>query len=105
MFDENLIQRSEELGHYLQSALLKIASPLIKEIRGKGLFIGLELDLQYVKGRDICLQLLDQGLLSYDTHGSVIRLAPPLVISKEQLDDALTILKKVLLASAAKIGF
>ena len=105
LFDENLIQRSEELGHYLQSALLKIASPLIKEIRGKGLFIGLELDLQYVKGRDICLQLLDQGLLSYDTHGSVIRLAPPLVISKEQLDDALTILKKVLLASAAKIGF
>ena len=61
--------------------------------------------MQYVKGRDICLQLLDQGLLSYDTHGSVIRLAPPLVISKEQLDDALTILKKVLLASAAKIGF
>lgn len=99
LFDENLIQRSAELGDYLHQSLLKIASPLIKEIRGKGLFIGVELDGRYAKGRDIVLQLLEQGLLSYETHDTVIRLAPPLVISKPQLDEALSILKKVLLAN------
>lgn len=101
LFDENLIQRSAELGDYLHQNLLKISSPLIKEIRGKGLFIGVELDARYAKGRDIVLQLLEHGLLSYETHGTVIRLAPPLVISKEQLDEALNILKKVLLANTA----
>ncbi len=102
LFDENLIQRSAELGDYLHQNLLKISSPLIKEIRGKGLFIGVELDACYAKGRDIVLQLLEHGLLSYETHGTVIRLAPPLVISKEQLDEALTILKKVLLANTVQ---
>ncbi|WP_342147772.1 ornithine--oxo-acid transaminase [Rickettsiella endosymbiont of Aleochara curtula] len=102
LFDENLIQRSAELGDYLHQNLLKIASPLIKEIRGKGLFIGVELDGRYAKGRDIVLQLLEQGLLSYETHDTVIRLAPPLVISKEQLDEALSILKKVLLANTVQ---
>jgi ornithine--oxo-acid transaminase len=101
LFDENLIQRSEELGDYLHQNLLKISSPLIKEIRGKGLFIGVELDSRYAKGRDIVLQLLEHGLLSYETHDTVIRLAPPLVISIEQLDEALTILKKVLLVNNA----
>lgn len=97
LFDQHLIQRSVELGDYLHQGLLEISSPLIKEIRGKGLFIGIELNPQYAKGRDIVLQLLAQGLLSYETHDTVIRLAPPLVISQEQLDEALTILKKVLL--------
>ncbi len=99
LFDENLIQRSKELGDYLYQSLLKISSPLIKEIRGKGLFVGIELDSRYAKGREIVLQLLEHGLLSYETHDTVIRLAPPLVISKQQLDEALTILKKVLLAN------
>lgn len=103
LFDENLIQRSAELGDYLHQNLLKISSPLIKEIRGKGLFIGLELDSRYAEGRNIVLQLLEHGLLSYETHGTVIRLVPPLVISKEQLDEALMILKKVLSANAAKV--
>ena len=103
LFDENLIQRSEELGDYLYQQLLKISSPLIKEIRGKGLFIGVELDSRYAKGRDIVLQLLEHGLLSYETHDTVIRLAPPLVISKEQLDEALSLLKKVFLANTAEV--
>lgn len=101
LFEENLIQRSAEMGDYLHQSLLKISSPLIKEIRGKGLFIGVELDSRYAKGRDIVLQLLEHGLLSYETHDTVIRLAPPLVISKEQLDEALTILNKVLLINSA----
>lgn len=102
LFDENLIQRSAELGDYLHQSLLKISSPLIKEIRGKGLFVGVELDARYAKGRDIVLQLLEHGLLSYETHGTVIRLAPPLVISKQQLDEALNILKKVFLANTVQ---
>lgn len=97
LFDENLIQHSKEMGDYLFEALQKIETPLIKEIRGKGLFIGLELNPQYAKGREICLKLLDEGLLSYETHDTVIRLAPPLVITKEQLDEAIQILKKVLM--------
>ncbi|KAF5283805.1 hypothetical protein FQR65_LT13721 [Abscondita terminalis] len=101
LFEENLIQRSDELGDYLHQNLLEISSPLIKEIRGKGLFIGVELDSRYVKGRAIVLQLLEHGLLSYETHDTVIRLAPPLVISKGQLDEALAILKKVLLAKTS----
>ncbi len=96
LFDEKLIQRSQELGDYLHQALLKIKTPLIKEIRGKGLFIGLELDPS-VNGREVCLKLLAEGLLSYETHQTVIRLAPPLVITKEQLDEAIAILKKVLM--------
>lgn len=96
LFDENLIQDSKEMGHYLYEELQKIETPLIKEIRGKGLFIGLELDPQYANGREICLKLLDEGLLSYETHETVIRLAPPLVITKEQLDEAIQILRKVL---------
>ncbi|WP_244887578.1 ornithine--oxo-acid transaminase [Rickettsiella grylli] len=95
LIDENLIQRSKELGEYLLQNLLKITSPMIKEVRGQGLFIGVELDSRYAKGRDIVLKLLDQGLLSYETHDTVIRLAPPLVISKDQLDEALTLLKQV----------
>ena len=85
----------------MHQSLIEISSPLIKEIRGKGLFIGVELDSRYTQGRAIVLQLLEHGLLSYETHDTVIRLAPPLVISKEQLDEALAILKKVLLAKTA----
>ncbi len=96
LLDENLIQGSKERGCYLYEELQKIETPLIKEIRGKGLFIGLELDPKYVNGREICLKLLDEGLLSYETHETVIRLAPPLVITKEQLDEAIQILRKVL---------
>lgn len=96
LFEENLIERSRNMGEYLYNELQKIETPVIKEIRGKGLFIGLELDPQYANGRDVCLKLLDKGLLSYETHETVIRLAPPLVINKEQLDEAIQILKKVL---------
>lgn len=101
LFEENLIQHSAELGDYLHQGLLEISSPLIKEIRGKGLFIGVELDSRFANGRDVVLQLLEHGLLSYETHDTVIRLAPPLVINKEQLNEALAILKKVLLSNTA----
>ena len=96
LVEERLAERSEELGAYMTQGLRTIQSPLIKEIRGKGLFIGLEIDSEKTSARAICLKLLEQGLLSKETHGTVVRLAPPLVIDKEQIDLAIDMIRAVL---------
>lgn len=93
IMEENLIQKSAELGDYLMSRLKSISSSKIKEIRGKGLFIGIEL---YEKARNYCEQLKQDGLLCKETHENVIRLAPPLIISKDEIDWAFEKVKKVL---------
>lgn len=93
IMEENLIQKSAELGDYLMSRLKSINSSKIKEIRGKGLFIGIEL---YEKARNYCEQLKQDGLLCKETHENVIRLAPPLIISKDEIDWAFEKVKKVL---------
>lgn len=98
LVSENLTARSAELGDYFLNALLKINHPLIKEVRGKGLFVGIELDTQHVSARDVCIVLMKNGLLTKDTHETVIRLCPPLVITKEQLDDAVEIIERSLKA-------
>ncbi len=98
LVSENLTARSAELGDYFLNALLKINHPLIKEVRGKGLFVGIELDTQHVSARDVCIVLMKNGLLTKDTHETVIRLCPPLVITKEQLDDAVEIIEHSLKA-------
>lgn len=99
--DENLITEAAKLGEYFQVQLKKIASPLIKEIRGKGLLIGVEIDKRY-SAHDICLRLLPHGVLCKDTHGTVIRLAPPLIITKEQIDEVVNALTCVLKEIAPK---
>ena len=91
--DEKLPKRSEALGHYFKSELEKINSPLIKEIRGRGLFIGVELT---ELARPYCQQLMQLGLLCKETHDYVIHLAPPLIIEKENLNWALDKIKLVL---------
>lgn len=91
--DENLAARSLELGEYFMSKLKEIDNPMIKEVRGKGLFIGVELREE---ARKYCESLKEQGLLCKETHENVIRFAPPLVITKEDLDWALKRIKKVL---------
>ena len=96
MVDESFIERSHDLGLHLMQALKKINSPLIKDIRGRGLFIGLEIDPAKASGREVCMALLKNGLLSKETHDTVIRLAPPLVISKKELDQAISIVAKTL---------
>jgi ornithine--oxo-acid transaminase len=80
--DEQLVERSAELGRWLLYELRKIQHPHIREIRGRGLLIGLEL---LVPARSYCERLKDLGMLCKETHDYVIRLAPPLVISKEDL--------------------
>lgn len=93
IMEENLVQRSRELGQYLMTELKKIDNPIIQEVRGSGLFIGVVLN---TPARPYCEELKKEGILCKETHENVIRFAPPLVISKEDLDWALERVKKVL---------
>ncbi|MEI4789357.1 ornithine--oxo-acid transaminase [Bacillus sp. FJAT-53060] len=86
LIDEKLAERSMELGHYFKDKLSRIQSPVIKEVRGRGLFIGMELTQA---ARPYCEKLKQAGLLCKETHETVIRFAPPLTISKEDLDWAI----------------
>lgn len=96
LVEEKLIERSAELGHYMLQQLKTIKSPLVTDIRGKGLFIGIAIDPRKASARSICLELLEQGILSKETHETVVRLAPPLIITKDQIDDAVGKIKMVL---------
>ncbi|MCE7794129.1 ornithine--oxo-acid transaminase [Salipaludibacillus sp. CUR1] len=91
--DENLVERSLKMGQYLKDHLKEINNPKIKEVRGKGLFIGVELT---EPARSYCEKLKEKGLLCKETHENVIRFAPPLVISQEDLDWAIAKIKEVL---------
>jgi ornithine--oxo-acid transaminase len=91
--DEDLPARSAELGAYALDYLQRLRTPHLVEVRGKGLWIGLELD---TAARPVCEQLRDQGVLCKETHGTVIRLAPPLVISQRDLTWGLERVKDVL---------
>ena len=86
LFDEGMIARSAELGAHLLARLATVRSPLIREVRGKGLFIGVEVDRDRITARDVVDRLLARGILSKDTHGTVVRFAPPLTIDRETLD-------------------
>jgi ornithine--oxo-acid transaminase len=88
--DEHLVERSAELGTYFIEKLREISNPSIKEVRGRGLFIGLEL---VEPARPYCERLKDLGLLCKETHETTIRFAPPLTISQENLDWALDRIK------------
>jgi ornithine--oxo-acid transaminase len=92
----DLARRSAALGEYLLAELRKIESPLIKDIRGKGLFIGVEVDPERDTARAVCESLLRHGVLSKDTHGTVIRFAPPLTITRDELDIAVKALRAAL---------
>lgn len=93
LIDENLVERSHRLGEYFISKLKEINNPIIKEVRGRGLFIGVELK---EPARKYCEVLKEEGLLCKETHDTVIRFAPPLVITEEELDWAIERIKKVL---------
>ena len=90
---EDLPGRSAEMGTYFMEKLRKLDNPHIVEIRGRGLFIGLELD---EPARPYCEALQEEGLLCKETHEHVIRFAPPLVIEKEDLDWAFERIEKVM---------
>ncbi|KAB2492228.1 ornithine--oxo-acid transaminase [Priestia endophytica] len=91
--DENLVEKSFDLGNYFKEQLEKIQSSIVKEVRGKGLFIGVEL---HEKARPYCEKLKAEGLLCKETHDTVIRFAPPLIIEQEDLNWAIDKIKKIL---------
>ncbi len=96
--EENLIENSAKLGKWLLDELKKIKAPCIKEVRGSGLWVGLEINPEVISAREVCLRLMKQGILSKETHHTVVRFAPPLIITKHQLAEALEKIRHVLLA-------
>jgi ornithine--oxo-acid transaminase len=96
LVDEKLIEAAAELGDYLMQRLAAISSPHVQQIRGKGLWVGIVLKASAGGARRFCEALMTEGLLAKETHWNVIRLAPPLVITKEQIDWAVERLEKVL---------
>ncbi len=94
--DEKLAERSAELGHYFMQRLRTIQSKHVKEVRGRGLFIGVELHPEAGGARRFCEALKEEGLLCKETHEHVIRFAPPLVIGKDDIDWAFDKIKSVL---------
>ncbi|MBS0286540.1 MAG: ornithine--oxo-acid transaminase [Proteobacteria bacterium] len=88
--EEKLVQKSAKLGDRLLEGLKSINHPIIKEVRGKGLFVGVEIDTNVVSARKVCEKLMELGVLSKETHETTIRFAPPLIIHEEALDFAIT---------------
>lgn len=95
--DEGLIDNAREMGAYLMQRLRDIDSPHVKEVRGRGLLIGVDLHASAGDARRFCEALMERGLLCKETHDTVIRFAPPLVISREDIDWALERIEPVLL--------
>ncbi|NQT55188.1 MAG: ornithine--oxo-acid transaminase [Desulfobacteraceae bacterium] len=87
--EENMIENSALMGKYFRSGLSEIRNPMIKEIRGKGLLIGIEFLPEAGGTRSYCEKLMANGLLCKETHDNIIRFAPPLVITKEDIDWAM----------------
>jgi ornithine--oxo-acid transaminase len=94
--EEKLAERADQLGTYFMDQLSEIPSPHVKEVRGKGLLIGVELRPEAQGARRFCEALQDRGILAKETHQHVIRFAPPLVIDKETIDWALPSIREVL---------
>lgn len=94
--EEKLSARATEIGDYLMTKLKALNSPFIKEVRGKGLMIGMEIPADKATAREVCERLLKKGVLSKETHHTVVRFAPPLTIEKKDLDWAVERVTEVL---------
>lgn len=94
--EDDLALCSAQRGDYMLSKLRKIDSPLISDVRGRGLFIGVEIDPALASARTVCEALMTRGLLSKETHSTVLRLAPPLIIEEAEIDWAITQIGEVL---------
>lgn len=96
LLEEDLPGRSRELGDYFKQSLLDMNSPYVREIRGRGLFVGVEIKREWGPARPFCEKLMESGLLCKETHQQTIRFAPPLIIKKQELDWALERIRGVL---------
>jgi ornithine--oxo-acid transaminase len=95
LFEEKLIERSASLGAWLLSELQDLRSHIVCDVRGVGLFIGIEVDARYTTARPVIDRLLARGILSKDTHGTVVRIAPPLNIPRDDLEWAIGEIRSV----------
>jgi ornithine--oxo-acid transaminase len=95
LFEEKLIERSASLGAWLLSELQDLRSHIVCDVRGVGLFIGIEVDARYTTARPVVDRLLARGILSKDTHGTVVRIAPPLNIPRDDLEWAMGEIRSV----------
>lgn len=102
--DEQLTERAQNMGKQLIDGLRAIDHPAIRDVRGKGLLIGLELDPAVISARTFCEHLMHRGILSKDTHATVVRFAPPLIITEFQIDAALEIISAVFASLPAPSG-
>jgi len=96
LIEENMIENAAVMGEYFLSGLSQIKSPYIKEVRGKGLMLAVEFFPEVGGARQYCEALMAQGLLCKETHENIIRFAPPLVITQEEIDWAIEIIEQVL---------
>ena len=99
LVEENLVANAAAMGDYFLSELQKLKTPQIKEIRGRGLMIGIEFQPEAGGARSYCLKLMEEGLLCKETHDNIVRIAPPLVIRKDDIDWALSKIAKILKAA------
>lgn len=99
--EEGLAANSAILGEYMMEKLRGINSPLISDVRGRGLWIGVDFDPARVKARFICEKMMEHGVLSKETHETVVRFAPPLTITRAEVDVALDALNDVIREVAA----
>jgi ornithine--oxo-acid transaminase len=97
LVDENLAENAAVMGNYFQDQLTEINSPHIKEVRGRGLLIGVELKPSAGGARRFCEALFDKGVLAKETHVNTLRFAPPLIITKAEIDWALERIRPVLM--------
>jgi len=101
LIEEKMIENASKLGDYFLTQLRGIKSPSIKEVRGKGLMIGVELVPEAGGARGFCEQLMAQGLLCKDTHENVVRFMPPLIITRDEIDWALERIEPILKGNAS----
>jgi ornithine--oxo-acid transaminase len=98
MVEERLVERSAELGAWFMHELRGIDSPVVQEVRGRGLMIGVVIRRESGPARPFCEALMERGILAKETHEQVVRFAPPLIITREQLEEALPAIREVLQA-------
>jgi ornithine--oxo-acid transaminase len=96
LVEENLAERACVLGAYLILRLRALAHPAITQVRGRGLLVGIEIEPGFAGARQVCEGLMEEGVLTKDTHGTVVRLAPPLIVTREQIDQTVDALARVL---------
>jgi ornithine--oxo-acid transaminase len=98
LVEENMVENSAKMGAYFLDKLKNLGNPMIKEVRGRGLMLAVELSPEAGGARQYCLKLKESGLLCKETHDHIIRIAPPLIITKEEVDWAVDAKEKVFAA-------